>query len=108
VDRCRDKPTGFHCAMNKSNQADFFLRLRDTPDSYAGSGSQMMRVNATGTGIEFSGAIPFANLPAGALGAIQCVNNGSAGLAWGDTVTGGGTAKYLVWFNGANWKVIGK
>lgn len=47
-------------------------------------------------------------LPAGSLGRIAVVNDGTAALAWGATVTGGGAVKYLVWYNGANWTVMGK
>ncbi len=36
------------------------------------------------------------------------VTDGQPGLAWGATVTGGGSTKYLVWFNGSNWTVLGK
>ena len=36
------------------------------------------------------------------------VTDGTASLAWGATVTGGASTKYLVWFNGAAGTVIGK
>lgn len=36
------------------------------------------------------------------------VTDGAAALAWGATVTGGSTNKYLVAWNGTNWTVIGK
>lgn len=50
-----------------------------------------------------------AQLPASpAVGQTASVTDGAASLAWGATVTGGGTAKYLVWWNGAAWTVIGK
>jgi hypothetical protein len=41
-------------------------------------------------------------------GQVASVNDGVASLAWGATVTGGGSAKYLVWYNGTNWTVLGK
>jgi hypothetical protein len=47
-------------------------------------------------------------LPTGVLGRMAVVNDGAAALAWGATVTGGGSTKYLVWFNGTNWTVAGK
>jgi hypothetical protein len=94
--------------MNQYTQIDTFLRLRDTPDSYGAAG-QGIRVNSAGNGLEFATAVAIANLPpTPSLGDVACVNNGAAGLAWGDTVTGTASAKYLVWWNGANWKVIGK
>jgi hypothetical protein len=47
--------------------------------------------------------------PASALpGTIAYVTDGAASLAWGVTVTGGGTSKYLVFSNSVNWTVIGK
>jgi len=51
-----------------------------------------------------------ATLPTGVLGAQAQVSDGDAGLAWGATVinSGAGATKYLVWYNGANWTVVGK
>ncbi len=50
-----------------------------------------------------------AALPA-VLGTQASVSDGDPALAWGATVvnTGAGTTKYLVWYNGAAWKVVGK
>lgn len=53
--------------------------------------------------------VTFAQLPTGAaVGQQATVTDGAASLAWGATVTGGGTAKYQVWYNGTAWTVIGK
>lgn len=50
-----------------------------------------------------------ATLPATAgVGAHAYVTDGAASLAWGVTVTGGGSAPYLVWYNGTAWTVVGK
>jgi hypothetical protein len=56
-------------------------------------------------------AVTVAALPASPVtGQVACVSDGTAALAWGATVTGGGggTTKYLVWYNGSNWTVAGK
>jgi hypothetical protein len=42
------------------------------------------------------------------IGQIATVSDGTGALAWGATVTGGGSTKYLVVYNGANWTVLGK
>ena len=44
------------------------------------------------------------------LGMVAAVTDGDSGLAWGDTVinSGSGATKYQVWYNGANWTVVGK
>jgi hypothetical protein len=47
-------------------------------------------------------------LPASPSVPFAVVNNGTLGLAWGATVTGGGSTKYLVWFNGSHWTVVGE
>lgn len=49
-------------------------------------------------------------LPAGVAGSLAYVTDGDASLAWGATATnsGAGATKYLVWFNGAAWTVLGK
>jgi len=50
-----------------------------------------------------------AQLPASpAAGTVAHVTDGTAALAWGATVTGGGSTPYLVWYNGTAWTVIGK
>jgi hypothetical protein len=38
---------------------------------------------------------------------LAFVIDGAAGQAWASIISGGGTARYLVWFNGANWTVVG-
>ena len=45
--------------------------------------------------------------PPARVGNIARVTDGAASLSWGATVTGGGTAQYLVWYNGTNWTVFG-
>jgi len=52
--------------------------------------------------------VAVSSLPTGVLGRMAVVNDGTASLAWGATVTGGGSTKYLVWYNGTNWTVFGK
>lgn len=49
-------------------------------------------------------------LPTPTAGMTAYVTDGDAGLAWGATVvnTGAGATKYLVWYNGTNWTVMGK
>jgi hypothetical protein len=55
-------------------------------------------------------AVTVAALPAAASvpGWEQYVSDGAASLAWGATVTGGGTTPYKVWSNGTVWTVVGK
>lgn len=62
-------------------------------------------VNTIGQGIAVS-SLPTCN--SGALGTQYLIIDGAASLAWGATVTGGGSAKYLVWCNADNWTVFGK
>jgi hypothetical protein len=50
----------------------------------------------------------FVGLPAGSLGDFAVLEDGAAGLAWGATVSGGGTTRYLIWHNGTTWTVAGK
>jgi hypothetical protein len=49
-----------------------------------------------------------ATLPAGVLGTMALVTDGTAALAWGATVTGGGTTNYLVFYDGTAWTVVAK
>ena len=59
--------------------------------------------------IESSG-YTVSTLPTGTIGMHAYVTDGDASLAWGATVvnSGSGTTKYMVWFNGTNWTVMGK
>lgn len=41
-------------------------------------------------------------------GMVARVTDGTAALAWGATVTGGGSTPYRVWYNGFEWTVVGK
>jgi hypothetical protein len=54
------------------------------------------------------GPYTVSTLPSPTLGMLAFVTDGTGGLAWGATVTGGASTKYLVWYNGSNWTVIGK
>jgi len=63
--------------------------------------------NGGGTGVIQLSAGTFASLPASpSQGAIAAITNSNTGT-WGATVTGGGSTKALVWFNGTVWTVIG-
>lgn len=54
-------------------------------------------------------SVTVATLPsAPTIGNYATVTDGTGALAWGATVTGGGSTKYLVWYNGTNWTVAGK
>ena len=59
--------------------------------------------------IESSG-YTVATLPTPSIGMQTYVTDGDSGLAWGATVvnSGSGATKYLVWYNGTNWTVVGK
>lgn len=94
--------------MNKVNQPETFLRLRDTPDQYAPLGSNVV---STGDGVGYVTPTTVSALPTPGstlLGAISIVTDASGATAWGATVSGGGSLKCLVWCDGANWTVLGK
>ena len=55
------------------------------------------------------GVVTVANLPGSpSKGQTATVTDGTAALAWGAIVTGGGATTYLVFYNGTNWTVAGK
>jgi hypothetical protein len=60
-----------------------------------------------GVGGIAGGPYRVANLPTGTIGQMVYVIDGVAGQSWAATIVGGGTSRYLVWFNGANWTVVG-
>ena len=61
--------------------------------------------NPSGGGV--GGSYTVSTLPPGTIGQMAIVTDGAPGQTWASTVVGGGTARYLVWFNGANWTVVG-
>jgi hypothetical protein len=80
----------------------------------AGNADLTLDPGGTG-GIIFAATVQLAaytvlTLPTGVAGMKAYVTDGDSGLAWGATVihSGGGATKYLVWFNGTNWTVVGK
>jgi len=61
------------------------------------------------TGVTVASSYTVATLPGTpSVGMYATVTDGSAALAWGANIAGGGTTKYLVWYNGANWTVVAK
>ena len=74
------------------------------------SGSTYYRGDgAWGPGGASASVVTVSALPGSpATGQLAAVTDGAASLAWGATVTGGGSTTYLVWWNGTNWSVIGK
>jgi hypothetical protein len=55
--------------------------------------------------------VKIASLPASpAAGQVAYVTDGNSGLAWGARAinSGSGATKYLVWYNGSAWTVVGK
>ena len=75
------------------------------PDPISVTGAAGIRFINLYTG----GLVTVAQLPVTPLiGQTAAVSDGTASLPWGVTVTGGGSTKYLVWWNGANWTVAGK
>lgn len=84
----------------KRSSANLEVKLADD--------SAYSRLAASGVNLQ---GVTIANLPGTpAAGMTAYVTNGDASLAWGATAinSGGGATKYLVWYNGANWTVLGK
>jgi len=94
--------------INSNNSAittAFGSALNTAGDTMTGNldmnGNQILNQGAT--------SYTVATLPASpTTGRLAVVTDGAASLAWGATVTGGASTKYLVWFNGSAWTVLGK
>lgn len=83
----------------------FLSALNTAGDTMSGNldmnGHQILNLGAT--------SYTVATLPATPqTGQLAVVTDGVAGASWGSTPTGGSSAKYLLWFNGSAWTVIGK
>ena len=74
-------------------------------------GEDLTDIASALTTLKVSVPTTIVNLPgAPATGQIAAVSDGDPGLAWGAIVvnSGAGATKYLVWYNGTNWTVIGE
>lgn len=82
--------------------------LWNTDNNYdiGASGTTRPRNVYAGTSITPGAGVVVASLPTPTTGMIARVTNALA-PATGATVVGGGAAQALVWYNGANWTVIG-
>jgi hypothetical protein len=95
-----------HAMIEVSNCSNLTL-TGNAQNSYAGLAS-------IGGGVTFASAATLsrftvATLPASpTLGQFAAVTDGTASLALGATVTGGGSTPYMVWWNGTNWTVAAK
>lgn len=98
-------------ALTIRSAADGTANILQVQDS---SNSLLAAITATGqvnTPVAKLTATTIANLPVTpAAGMMAYVTDGDADLAWGTTVanSGEGGTKYLVWYNGTNWTVVGK
>jgi hypothetical protein len=77
----------------------------DNNVSIATAGAERARIKSSGA-IRCVTALTVATLPTGETGDIARVTDASAPSV-GATVSGGGAANALCWYNGSNWKVIG-
>lgn len=73
--------------------------------SIATGGTQRIAVKNTGE-IRYVTAFTVSTLPTGEVGDIARVTDANSPSV-GSTVTGGGAANALCWYNGSNWTVIG-
>jgi hypothetical protein len=63
-------------------------------------------INPGGGGV--GGPYTVATLPASpTVGQLAYVTDGAASLGWAAPISGGGHSRYYVWYNGANWTVVG-
>lgn len=77
----------------------------DNNVSITTAGAERARIKSSGA-IRCVTALTVATLPTGETGDIARVTDASAPSV-GATVSGGGAANALCWYNGSNWKVIG-
>lgn len=102
--------------LTTSGAFNLTLTLTNNANVTVPSGGTLVSVNSTDTltnktlDVAKVKNYTVATLPAGAVGMLARVTDGDASLAWGDTVinSGAGATHYLVWFNNANWTVVGK
>ncbi len=95
----------WHSTFSGTNPTclQFFLEDISNLDNPLSNNLTTIPGTLTGTRENFT----VAGLPSGYLGLIAVVNNANAPVI-GSIVAGGAAAKALVWYNGANWTVIGK
>lgn len=79
-----------------------------TPDpvEFRTSNNAKLRLDTTGS-VEITTGLTVATLPAAPVVGMMARVTDATGPAVGSTVTGGGAAAALCWYNGTNWTVIG-
>lgn len=91
---------------------DLVTQLQGVIRQLASSNANMLSLISAIQAVNFPQTVKgyiVATLPSSpAIGALAYVTDGTAALSWGATVTGGHSTKYLVWWNGANWTVVGE
>ena len=97
--------------QSTSGGTDQSTKLQGIIQQLSSANSNMLTLIAAIQAINFPQSTlgyTVATLPSSpAIGVVAYVTDGTSGLTWGQTVTGGHSTKYLVWFNGTNWTVIG-
>jgi hypothetical protein len=90
----------------KYSSAGHYLAQTDNTYDIGASGANRPRSIYAGTSITPGAGVAVASLPTPSTGMVARVTNALA-PAIGAAVAGGGAAQALVWYNGANWTVIG-
>lgn len=95
-----------------SSTGDLATQLLSIVRQLSHSNQTMLNLIAAIEGINFpqnTKGYTVATLPATpGIGFLAYVTDGTSGLTWGQTVTGGHSTTYLVWFNGTNYTVVGQ
>lgn len=99
-------------AQGTAGSTDIVTQLQGVIRQLSANYGQMTKLIATIQAVNFPENVKgytVATLPSSpSIGSMAYVTDGTSGLSWGNTVTGGHSTKYLVWWNGANWTVLGE
>jgi hypothetical protein len=105
-------PGGPMPGQGSAGSTDIATKLSGVISQLSSANSNMLTLITAIKAINFPQNVKgytVATLPASpAIGQMAYVTDGTSGLTWGATVTGGHSTKYLVWYNGANWTVVGE
>lgn len=100
-----------------SNFPKIEMRLNGTAWLALDANNEIVTLAASGKTTVFAGKSRLHNFtvaglatPTPTTGDMAYVTDGDSGLAWGATVvnSGSGATKYMVWYNGSAWTVVGK
>jgi hypothetical protein len=105
-------PGGPAPGQGSAGSTDLATKLAGIISQLSAANTNMLTLIAAVKAVNFPQNVKgylVASLPSSpTIGQMAYVTDGASGAAWGTTPTGGHSTKYLCWFNGSAWTIVGE